>query len=224
MTTAPSLFALAPGPRLPDLPDPARRRVRRRLVSLAVVVALGLGLGVGGHTLLVGFAGLFHVDDPAPADAIVVLLGGPTHRPARAAELYRHGLAPTILIGTSGVDPDFRIDETAAYRTALIDRGVPPAAIQVLPGRVGSTRDEAHRVADYLRGHPLRRIIVVTTGFHTARARWIFRKILHGTGVEVRMAAATHPLFTEQTWFRSDEGLVLYFGEAIKTLYYRLLY
>jgi uncharacterized SAM-binding protein YcdF (DUF218 family) len=110
------------------------------------------------------------------------------------------------------------------YLKTMTQRGVPRQAIQVLPDRVTSTRDEAQRIRDLARSRPLRRITVVSTAFHTARVRWIFRKVLRGTGIDVRMAAAEHPLFHESNWYRSDEGLVLYFSEAIKTLYYWLVY
>jgi uncharacterized SAM-binding protein YcdF (DUF218 family) len=174
--------------------------------------------------LLVGFAGLFRVDDPAPSDAIVVLLGGPGHRPETAAKLYRQGLAPVVLVCSSGYGSDVHLDETEMYLATLTRLGVPRAAVRVLPGRVTSTREEAQRVRGLVQSRPIRRIIVVTTAFHTARARWVFRRVLRGTGIDVRMAAAEHPQFNESNWYRSDEGMVLYFAETIKTLYYRLVY
>ena len=72
---------------------------------------------------------------------------------------------------------------------------------------------------DYVRTHPVRRITVVTTAFHTARARWIFRKALRGTGVEVHMAAARDPSFDESNWYTKDEGLVAYFQETLQWIF-----
>jgi len=184
---------------------------------LALVVAL--------HApILTSFARFFRVDDPAPSDALVVLIGGPDHRPAHAARLYRRGIADVVLIGTSSTDPASVWRETDLAVAEMIRLGVPSGAIVVLPGLVTSTREEAARVADYARARPLRRITVVTTSFHTARARWIFRKMLRGQAIDVRMAAADNPSFREADWFRSDEGMVTYFGEAVKTVYYRLRY
>ncbi|MEO6810913.1 MAG: YdcF family protein [Isosphaeraceae bacterium] len=219
-----SRYSLAPGPMLPTPINPGWRRLQRAVVRL-IVVAVAAGVLVLVHRpLLAGFADLFRVDNPAPSDAIVVLLGGPGHRPERAAALYREGLAPVILVCTSGYDSAAHQDETAMYLKTLTQLGVPRQVIQVLPDRVTSTRDEAQRVRDLARLRPWRRIIVITTAFHTARARWVFRKVLRGTGIDVRMAAAGHPQFQESNWYRSDEGLVLYFSEAIKTLYYWLIY
>ena len=187
---------------------------------LGVMALLALGLGPA----LRGFAGLFRVDDPAPSDAIVILLGGGDHRTDRAAELFRRGLAPVILVGSAHETPGHRWTETFIAVETLAALGVPRSAIRVLPRTVMSTRDEADRVAAYAAEHPIRRVTVVTTAFHTARARWIFRKGLNPAGVDVRMAAATNPLFSERDWYKTDEGLLAYLNEAAKTVYYRLRY
>src|SRR5262249_9157983 len=110
-------------------------------------------------------------------------------------------------------------------REYLIKNGVPPKAVFILPGGVvESTADEAERVRDYGRSHRLRKITLVTTAFHTARARWIFRKILRSQGVVVCVAAARRPEYDETNWYRTEAGLIDYFGESIKTVRYWILY
>lgn len=218
-------YRLADGPMMPVPPHPGWRRLRRWASRWGFLILLGLTVVVAHRPLLVGFALRFRVDDPAPSDALVVLLGRVDHRPARAAELYREGLAPLVLLGTSTDDSaKVSLGETGLTREVLIRLGVPPEAIRDLPGVVTSTRDESLRVREFARSHPLRRVTVVTTAYHTARARWIFRKTLAGTGIEVRMAAARAPSYDETDWFETDEGLADYFNEALKTLYYRLVY
>jgi uncharacterized SAM-binding protein YcdF (DUF218 family) len=115
-------------------------------------------------------------------------------------------------------------DETKLTMSVLLREGVPESAIVRLPDRVTSTRDEARAVAAYLAGRPARRILVVSSGFHTRRARWIFERELAGLGVEVRTAAAHAPDDPGDDWYRTDEGLILYFIESIKLLAYRILY
>ena len=209
---------------LPEVIHPGWRVWRR----LATRMAIGLGVIaviVAFHApILRGVAGLFRVDNPAKSDALMILMGGAEHRPARAAELYFRGIAPVILVGTASIDPRKLLKETDMTLRELKRLGVPPEAIVVLPGLVTSTREEARSLAGYAVPRGLRRITVVTTSFHTARAWWIFHKELRGTGIEIRMGAADHPDFTEANWYRSDEGMVAYFTEAIKTAYYRLRY
>jgi uncharacterized SAM-binding protein YcdF (DUF218 family) len=112
------------------------------------------------------------------------------------------------------------LDETAHTARVLEQQGVPRSAIVLIPDTVTSTRDEASRLAAFVRDHPMRRVTVVTTAFHTRRARYAFRRALSPLNVDVRMAAAMEPGFSESNWYRRDEGMVAYFAEAIKLVYY----
>jgi uncharacterized SAM-binding protein YcdF (DUF218 family) len=211
---------------MPRPPSPRRRRLRVWAVWFGIL-ALAVSVLLAEHRpLLEGFAASFRVNDPVKSDALVLLLGGPDHRPRAAADLYNQGLAPLVLMGDSGLDPDLKTIETDVTRRALESDGVPAAAIQLLAGgEVHSTRDEALRVRDYARAHPtIRTITVVTTAFHTARSRWIFKRVLRGSGVEVHMAVAPLTVFDEVNWYKSGTGRVIYLSETIKTVYYRLAY
>jgi uncharacterized SAM-binding protein YcdF (DUF218 family) len=173
--------------------------------------------------LLEGLARQFRVDDPVPADAIVVLLGDAEPRATRAAELYRQGLAPVVLVTSSG-DGGKQTDQ---YRKILIRQGVPAEAVRIIPGVVDSTRDEALRTRDYLRGHPeIRRVIVVTTDYHTGRARWTFRRTLGDLDreVDVHAAAAENPNIDSSNWYTSASGRGVYLTEGLKYMGYVILY
>jgi len=209
---------------LPEAPNPLWRRCRRGAVLLALIGLLAGGLVLAHRPLLVGFANLFRVDDAVPSDAIVLLLGGADHRAPKAAELYARHLAPRILLARSFATSAPELSETEACCKVLMRRGVPPDAIEILGGVGTSTFAEANLVRDYCRVHELKSILVVTTAFHTARARWVFQKVLRDSGVKIHLAAADHPFFMEADWYTRDEGLVAYFNEAIKTIFYRLAY
>jgi uncharacterized SAM-binding protein YcdF (DUF218 family) len=198
-----------------------RRSSRRLVKGLLVLAVLGLLLAALYRPLLVGFAQWLRVDDPAPSDAIVLLLGGSPHRPQKAAELYCRGIAPVIVFCHEPVDPVIPVDRSGLTRDYLVRQGIPADAVRVLPGEVGSTYMEARQVVDQ---HPARRIILVTTSFHTRRARWVFRRVLRGRGVDIRVAAATDPAFNEHNWYLTEDGLIHYGSETIKTIYYWIKY
>lgn len=202
-----------------------KKRRRRRRIVLAIVAMLLISAAALHRPLLAGYALLFRVDDPADSDYLVLLLGGLEHRPAKVGELYRQGVAPQVLLCTASAR-DGCTDFTQIFRSRLIDAGVPPQAIRILPEAVESTRDEAHRVRDFFNSLPEpkpRRITLVTTAYHTARSRWIFRRVL-GDGLDIRAAAASDHRFDEHNWHRVEEGLLGYVNETIKTVYYRLNY
>jgi uncharacterized SAM-binding protein YcdF (DUF218 family) len=191
-----------------------------------VLAAIALLLGVFHRPILVHFAGLFRVNDPVACDALVLLLGGYDYRTPAVAALYRQGLAPLVLLAESGEVVELGVNETELTRQALIRLRVPANAIRVLPGPVvQSTHDEALRLRAYARAHPeLRRITVVTASFHTARARWIFQRMLKGTGIEVHTAAVPWRAVDEANWYTTEHGLLTYFIESFKTIYYRIVY
>src|SRR5688572_12349746 len=91
-------------------------------------------------------------DDLAPAGAIVVLGGGHPHREVGAAEIYRRGLAPRIVLVRSywsqqasdrlrslGVGTP---DDGHVRRQLLRALGVPDSAIVVPAGLARATEDE----------------------------------------------------------------------------------
>lgn len=215
---------LVAGPLVPRPANPFGIEARPRGLFAAIVLAVVAAVGLGYRPLLEGYARLFRVDDPAPSDALVVLLGGPQCRPSRAAELYRAGLAPRVLICIDpGALPGLP-GETGYSVGRMVELGVPRSAIFEVRRKVTSTKEEAEAIRAEAVAAGMKRITVVTTSFHTARTRWIFRKLFDGTGIEVRTAAATDPSFDETNWYRRDESLLVYVAETIKTVMYRLVY
>jgi uncharacterized SAM-binding protein YcdF (DUF218 family) len=178
-----------------------------------LVGLVGLGLVLIHRPLLVGYARLFRVDQPALSDALVVL-----EHPEKAAALYRRGLAPRVLLVATDPIPLPDLNGAELSRRILIRHGVPAEATRLLPiaRPVAELRDEALRVRDEVRAHPVRRITVVVSAHRSARASRVFRKALRETGVEVRMASADNTLFDESNWYTRDEGLVAYFLETIE--------
>ena len=162
-------------------------------------------------SLLTLLALQFRVNDPAPSDALVLLLGGNRDRPHKTAELYCKGMGSVVLVGA---DADLGLN-----RDVLIDKGVAAADILTLGPTIG-TREEAWRVRAYINKHPeIHRITIVTTAFHTARACWIFRRVLNGTGVDIRAAASNDPRFDETDWYTTVDGVQAYSQEILKLAY-----
>jgi uncharacterized SAM-binding protein YcdF (DUF218 family) len=193
----------------------------------AIAFMVLAGVAAATHRpLLVGYARLFRVDDPAPSDALVVLAGSSGRNARAAAELYRHRVAGVILLMRKPLRPFPDLNPSEVDRVVLIRNGVPPEAIRLLPPVAASesVREEAGRMAVYARQYPLRRVTVVTRSMQTARAQWSFRRALEGTVVDVRAAAVPDPGIDETNWYRTDEGLVAYFRETLLTLYYWFSY
>ena len=98
---------------------------------------------------------------PAKADAIVLLGGGSRERPERAAELFKEQAAPRVIVSGFG---DCEIN-----RRLLVAAGVPARVIEV-ESRSKTTRENARFTAPLLRQGKLKRVILVTSWYHSRRA------------------------------------------------------
>jgi len=202
----------------------ARRAVPLVLVALA---AWAVGARFAAEALVVS-------EELERADALVVLAGSSAYveRTARAAELYREGRAPVVVLTNdgqlSGWSNESQSNPTFVERARreLIRGGVPNEHIEVLSRRVASTHDEAVLLREYADGYSLHSLLVVTSGYHSRRALWTFRRAFEGSDVEVGVSKVEPGLQTPTpgTWWLSPRGWQSVAGEYVKMVYYRVSY
>ncbi|CAN5807482.1 hypothetical protein BH23GEM6_BH23GEM6_20180 [soil metagenome] len=195
---------------------------RRHAGVLAVLAGAVFSIGTYAATRVLPAA--IVIDDLLePADFIYVLNGKAEVRSRHAATVFGRGLAPLVVLP---LDVAAHLaSEVHGWRTTttiivhgLQVRAVPRASIELIPfgDGVKNTRDEARALRKYLGTHPARRVIVVTTDYHTRRAKLVLEQELAPLEVEIRMAAATDSTITQANWWRSRAGLRTYFGELGK--------
>ena len=136
-----------------------------------------LAIGATGYVLVFGWVWWkSRLDDRSPADAIVVLGAAQYNgRPSpvlkarldHAIELYRAGLAPTVVV-TGGIGTGDRVSEATVGHRYLRSQRVPDSAIVVRPD--GRTTEESMRsVAEWMHERELVRALLVSDPFHMAR-------------------------------------------------------
>jgi uncharacterized SAM-binding protein YcdF (DUF218 family) len=161
---------------------------------------------------------------PRTVDDMLVLGGGADTRPFAAAAVYKAGLAQRILLPTVRPSPESADglvpSDQEIMRQVLLKRGVPSEAIELLPGEVTSTADEARALRRYLDEHPGRRVAVVTNDYHTRRARCIFRTEVGDRAADLIFFAAPTDDFDAHDWWRSETGFQRYSDEYVKLLAY----
>jgi len=209
-----------------------RKRLLQRVLLAGIVLVLLIALAYAFRSqILTGMADLLVVNDPLqPADMIFVLNGDYNTRPFRASELYEQGLAPVIVIAKAEMLPAEKLglapNDTDVSINVMKKLGVPPEKIVVLPveGGTTSTFDEAIALRQYIESHNIRSLILLTSAFHTRRAKWIFDRELAGLPVRTEVAAVPHYGFDESNWWQSEDGLITLNNETIKLAYYFLKY
>lgn len=181
--------------------------------------------------LLTDLAAFLIIDDhPQKGDVIFVLNGDVDTRPFFAAKLFHEKRAPGIAIVRGEDGPAAKAglfpNETDVAVKIMKKRRVPATKIAVLPfsGGATSTRDEATALKRYAASHGIRRVILVTSSFHSRRALWIMRKELAGTHVAILSAPAPYNEFDKTSWWKEERGLIALFDEYVKLAYYRVKY
>ena len=148
-------------------------------------VAAGMLIATGGIVVANALGTYLIVRDPLePAGAIVVLAGGFPIREWEAAELYRAGWAPRIVLVREWLDDPSRRRPTD--RPSLEDRrsllghlGVPGSAIVVASEPACMTADELDAATRALTA-PERPVILVTSKYHARRVSVLWRQAVHG--------------------------------------------
>lgn len=210
-------------------PSRLRRLLRwtARLALLAFVIVVGV-VWLAPQWVLPPLASYLDVSEaPTATDYVLILNGDPETRPFAAAAIVKAGLAREILIGRQEIGlesadvQDGRIlTELDITRRVLHARGITDERITVLPGTIGNTWGEAQALATFLDEHPGESVTVVTNGFHTRRARGIFRRVLGARAESVHFVGVPRDGVDAGTWWRTRHGCVVYLTEYAKVAWY----
>jgi uncharacterized SAM-binding protein YcdF (DUF218 family) len=186
-----------------------------RLIFLLFLACFIFAIYLVRHPLM-RLAGNFWVvdDGPAASDAIVVL-GDDNYegdRANRAAEVLREGWAPRIIASGRYLRPYASIAELEQHD--LLERGVPASAIVLLQHRARDTREEGEAIGQFISAHGWKRILVVTSNYHTRRARYILSRVLPA-GTVLRVLSAADVDYDPDNWWRTRLGTKLFFHESV---------
>ena len=212
-----------------------KKRVRFRIGRRGVIVLL-LVLVVSATAsyflvpeLLVWSGGLLIAEvEPKPADAIVVLAGGGPDRPREAAELFRTGLAPRVLITTEeapegnaelarlGVDLVLAHEN---YLRVLHGLGVPEEDVLQILSPATETIDEVTKIREFSESRGWRRLIIVTSNYHTRRTSLVSRYVFDD-GWDISVVGSRYGEFRPNQWWTDVRHTRTFFIEFQRLLVY----
>src|SRR5580700_3918422 len=177
------------------------------LLSLLFVVVLCAVLYFARGPILRFVGESWLVEDSLDrGDAIIVLSDDNFYadRATHAADLYRHGMAPIVVASGRKLRSYAGIAELMEHD--LIERGVPKDRILRISHNGENTREEAQALAQQALERRWRSVIVVTSNYHTRRARYIFLHVFPAQ-TQVRVSGAQDGDFDPQHWWQSRKSL-----------------
>ena len=208
---------------------PLKKKGRKKLYLLNALLLL-IPITYFGYPFLLGAIGNFLVVDQTPvsSDAIVVLAGGEPGRALEAANLYKAKLAPYVVVTTEyppamyeqsrkdGVDLVLSYEN---YMRVLQGYGVPALNIYRVEEYVGDTMDELERVGEFARRKGWKRLIIVTSNFHTRRSHMAAHFLLD-PGIQTVVVASHSDNFRPDAWWTSQAQLRTFAIESEKLVSY----
>lgn len=188
---------------------------------LIIIVALNLGGCRKAGCWLV------RDDEPAHADAIVLLMGSIADRVLQTADLFMKNTAGKVIVVEESMG-EYReleargadiISNTTQVVNSLITLGVPADSIIILPGDATSTLMEASIIKDYLTDKPdIDTILLVSSPSHTRRASIIFTNVFRHSEIPVTVysSPSVYNRFDKKNWWKNREGIQVVLLEYIK--------
>lgn len=197
----------------------------RRIAIVAIVLVVA-GAGV---RLAMPFAArrLIRTDRLVHSDMIIVLASCRLERTVEAGVLFREGWSPRIMLLR---EPDLIRDQVRQQlgihvpvfldiqRDALQQMGVPRGDILESPHVQDTTRSEAAAVAEYAKEQGYRRLIIVTSPYHTGRAGSLFDAAA-SRSFQVIMRPSRYESVDPSVWWRRPSDRTDVVMEYLKTLH-----
>lgn len=190
-----------------------RQRFKRVLGFVVVAVVLFLLVRRPLFTAFGNF--LVRAQAPQTSDIIVVLAGdGYGHRILTGAELARRGMAPQVLVsGPAGAYGNYECDLAIPF---AVGAGYPESLFLHAEHRARSTKTEAQALVPVLRARHYKKVLLVTSNYHTRRAGRIFRAA--APDLDIRVIAAPDEDFQPDSWWTSREAEKTFLIEWEKTV------
>jgi len=204
------------------------RAIRRRWWILVLVcVVWVLGAWFAAANLIVNRP-LEH------ADVIVVLSGSGTftERTRKAAQLYRAGVARTVIITNDNRQGGWsQVEQRNPYYyeraiAELLMEGVNATDIVRVPDVVHSTHDEAVALRKHAQAAPFKSMVIVTSAYHSRRALSAMEKSFAGMDVKIGVDPVPPGSQTPKpaTWWLHPKGWEDVALEYVKSVYYLCRY
>ena len=186
-----------------------------KLIVSLFLITFFLGLYFVRHPVFRFVAESWVIEDPLEkADVLIVLSDDNFYadRATRAAELFREGKAPLVVASGRRLRPSAGIAELMEHD--LVERGVPKDKILRFAEDADSTREEAEALAKLARAKKWHKAILVTSNYHTRRARYIFRRVFP-QDIEIRVAGARDGDFDPENWWEKRKSTKVFMREIV---------
>lgn len=184
---------------------------RTWLWAVVLLACVSVVLAVKGGNFLI-------VDAPRPSDLILVLAGETDRRPQRALELLAQGYGRRVVLDVPTNAKLYEFTEIQLAQKYIQD--LPQGAlVSVCPIDGLSTKDESKDAEKCLAREGGKRVLIVTSDYHTRRALDIFQREV--SGYEYSAAAARDAEQFGAKWWTHRQWAKIFVSEWFRLIWWK---
>lgn len=198
---------------------------KRNLSKILGVIIFLILIFIFRNNILRTFSNFLVVEDEfGYVDSIFVLSGGAFDRGNETAKLFNESRTRRIVCTGGNYPPDFKalnLDmlESELTRKNIISQIPDSSKVKLL--KIGSsTLEESDAILAYCKENKIRECIILSSKFHTRRVKNVFKKKFKKEGIKVYIKGADSSSYSENEWWKSEDGLIALNNEYVKLLYY----
>jgi hypothetical protein len=182
-------------------------------VGLALLAGLAVGLAAKAGSILV-------VDEPRPSDVILVLAGETDRRPELALRLLAKGYARRVVLDVSKNSKLYEFTQIQLAQKYIQD--LPQGSlVSVCPIDGLSTKDESKDAEKCLARESGKRVLIVTSDFHTRRALNIYRREV--PEYDYSVAAARNAEQFGVRWWTHRQWAKIFMDEWLRFIWWKAI-
>ena len=205
-----------------------KKFIKRLLIFTAVFLLLALGFYLARKPILRGIGGFLISDDVSQeVDAAFFLSGGSLERTRTVHEIYPLYAPLLITMGKTKSNDlaaiGIEMTDAEIARRALLDEGIDSTNIRVIKQGT-STYEESEEILGYSNAQGFKRIMIISSAFHTRRIRNVFEDKFRKAGIEVVIKGVPPLDYSVDSWWNSESAMIFVFNEYAKLLYYAWKY
>lgn len=167
-------------------------------------------------------------ETPRKVDYVMSLPGDEDYRPFLAAAMINAHFANQALVIQNEPTPE-ELDGLGLPNSEIIRRvyrycGIPESNVVTLAGKSVSTAGDIDVLRGFLREHPEAHVAIVTSDYHTRRARWIVRQHIGNSADQLLIVSAPNGEFDFSNWWQTESGFLMVINEYVKLAAYFFVY
>ena len=204
--------------------------VKKLLLIIVIPILLGIFLYLFRAPVLWSIGNFLICEDEVKQVEVLFVLGGaPFERGNEAAGLFRAGFANHIVCTGENIPDGYKAlalsySEAEVAKIHLITNNKIPETNVELLEKGTSTKEEAGYIIKYCLENNVSKAIVLSSKFHTRRVKNVFKPIFEANNIELILRGAPSSVYSEDEWWKTEEGLIMLNNEYVKSVYYFFKY